>query len=226
LIRAAQAGSAEAIGELLQSCRTYLLAIGEKELSADLRIKVSASDLVQEAFVEGQRSIAQFQGQTKSEWQAWLRTILIHKLAHVRRTYQGTAARDIAREERQPNHSSILGLAQQIVDNDTPSRGAMRTETESALHAALARLPEDYRAVIKLRNFELASFAEIATRFERTEGAVRAMWLRAMKRLKAELPPTDEDEPTQTTTLPSPVASVVNHGSVVRPVQGENGHGQ
>ncbi len=221
LISAARAGSVVAIGQLLQSCRTYLLAIGESELSDDLRIKVSASDLVQETFAEGQRSLAHFQGNSASEWQAWLRGILVYKLAHVRRKYLGTAARDLAREERQPNHSSILGLAQQLVDYETPSGQAMRSEAENALNAAIARLPVDERDAIKLRNFEVLSFAEIAQRLDRTEGAVRALWLCAMKRLKSDLLVDDTVDQVESTALPPQVVVSIDRDSEDRPVQGE-----
>ncbi len=175
------------MGQLLQSCRTYLLAIGESELSAELRIKVSPSDLVQDAFAEGQRSMPNFYGSKPEEFAAWLRGILMHKLAHARRTYLGTAARDLAREERRPNHSSILALADRIIDEDTPSRDAMRAESDRAVRAALARLPDPYREVILLRNFELITFEDMSRILDRSEGAPRALWLRAMKHLKREL---------------------------------------
>ncbi len=98
LVAAARAGSSDAMGLLLQSCRTYLLAISESELSAELRIKVSPSDLVQETFAEGQRSMPNFSGSQPEEFLAWLRGILMHKVAHSRRRFLGTAARDLGRE--------------------------------------------------------------------------------------------------------------------------------
>ncbi|HEY2894111.1 MAG TPA: sigma-70 family RNA polymerase sigma factor [Pirellulales bacterium] len=187
LVAAARAGSSDAMGLLLQSCRTYLLAIGESELSAELRIKVSPSDLVQETFAEGQRAMPNFSGNKPEEFLAWLRGILMHKVAHSRRRFLGTAARDLGREERRPNHSSILALAERIVDEDTPSGEAMREENNLAVQAALARLPKAQREVILLRNFKLLSFDDMSRILDRSEGALRALWLRAIKRLKGEL---------------------------------------
>ena len=49
---------------------------------------------------------------------------------------------------------------------------------------ALARLPEDYRELLVLRHIEERPFEEIAERLERSSGAVRTMWVRALRKLK------------------------------------------
>ena len=51
----------------------------------------------------------------------------------------------------------------------------------------LARLPEDYREVIVLRNLEGLSHEEVAHRMGRGIGAVRMLWVRALSRLRREL---------------------------------------
>ena len=52
LLVAARRGSREALGNALEACRRYLLAIASRELDPDLRGKGGASDLVQETFLE------------------------------------------------------------------------------------------------------------------------------------------------------------------------------
>src|SRR5438874_1673797 len=47
---AARNGSAQALGDALEACRVYLLAVAEHELDPELRGKGGASDLVQETF--------------------------------------------------------------------------------------------------------------------------------------------------------------------------------
>jgi len=187
LINAARNGSSHAMGELLQSCRAYLLAIGESELTADLRIKVSPSDLVQETSVQAQRAMPTFRGQTQNEFRMWVRGIFMHQLAQARRKFKGTEGRDIGREVRQLNSSSILELSNRVLDNETPSRMVIRKEDQSALRQAIARLPEDYRQVIRLCHFDLVSFAEMGRTSGRTQDAMYRLWLRALKRLKEEL---------------------------------------
>jgi RNA polymerase sigma-70 factor (ECF subfamily) len=55
------------------------------------------------------------------------------------------------------------------------------------LAAALARLPDDYREVVILRNLEGLSHEEVARRMDRSAGAVRMLWVRALTRLREEL---------------------------------------
>src|SRR4051812_46159075 len=61
-IRRARAGSHEALGQLLDGCRGYLLRIARDELDPRLQAKGGASDLVQETFLEAQRDFAAFTG--------------------------------------------------------------------------------------------------------------------------------------------------------------------
>lgn len=51
----------------------------------------------------------------------------------------------------------------------------------------LERLPADYRDVLILRNIEELPFDEIASRLDRSPGAVRMLWVRALARLRDEL---------------------------------------
>jgi len=187
LLAAARAGSGEALGSLLETFRTYLLMTGLREMQPSLQVKVAPSDLVQQTFVEAQRSIASFEGDTAEQFTAWLRGILLHKLAHAHRFYVTTARRSLLREEPQAPRSSICEQAKQILDEETPSRAAVRSEEADLMHTALARIPEHYRQVIQLRNFDLLRFEDIGVLMGRPAGAVRALWVRAMQRLKEEL---------------------------------------
>jgi RNA polymerase sigma-70 factor (ECF subfamily) len=51
----------------------------------------------------------------------------------------------------------------------------------------LAALPDDYRQVIVLRHIEGLPFDEVGRRMERSAGAVRMLWLRALKLLREQL---------------------------------------
>lgn len=187
LLEAARGGSSEALGELLQSFRAYLLLIGERELKGPLRSRVAPSDLVQETFTHGQRSIASFEGQTYEQFGLWLRGILLHRVANARRFHVEAERRSLLREAAQPARSSIVEQPGSIVDQETPSRVASRAEEAARVHAALAKLPEHYRQVIVLRNFDLLPFEAIGKAMDRPSEAARALWGRAMRRLKQEL---------------------------------------
>src|SRR5205809_5640398 len=75
LLAEARAGSGESLGWALESCRGYLLAIADGELPPELRAKGSASDLVQQTFLEAQRDLPHFHGESEDEWRAWLRRL-------------------------------------------------------------------------------------------------------------------------------------------------------
>lgn len=58
LLAQARAGNQEQLGRLLEILRPYLLATAARNLSNQLRAKVSPSDLVQETLIEAGRDLA------------------------------------------------------------------------------------------------------------------------------------------------------------------------
>src|SRR5262245_46125324 len=180
----ARAGEGEALGQLLDGCRGYLLMIARQELDEDLRAKGGASDLVQETFVDAQRDFARFAGGDEAELRAWLRRILLNNLANFTRGYRETQKRRLGREVQLDGSDGDHGLA---ADLSTPSRNAMKDERAAALLRALERLPEDYRQVLRLRHEEERSFQEIADVMGRSPNAVHKLWARAVERLQQEL---------------------------------------
>src|SRR5262245_53444631 len=185
---AARAGSREALGRLLEAARQYLVTIARQELEAELRAKNSASDLVQETFVEAQRDFGQFQGETEAELLAWLRQLLLHRVGKLRRRYRDTQKRRLTREVALGGDDSSDGPAAGLAANTlSPSGQAMEHEQDETLRAALGRLPEDYRRVITLRYEEQLPFEEIGRLLQRSPDAARKLWARAVERLHEEL---------------------------------------
>jgi RNA polymerase sigma-70 factor (ECF subfamily) len=187
-LAAARAGSQEALGELLQTCRQYLLLVANSELDANLRVKVGASDLVQETFLEAQQAFGRFHGSSEEDLLAWLRCILVNNLTNYARRYRGTDKRDLRREvsldaedSARRNLKANLTAAAAL-----PGEGAEHREQARALEEALGRLPAHYRTVIALRHQERCSFAEVGRRLGRTEDAARMLWTRAVKQLRQE----------------------------------------
>ena len=68
---------------------------------------------------------------------------------------------------------------------ESPSAPVHAEERAIALANQLAVLPENYREVIVLRNLRGLSFDEIAEKMDRSPGAVRMLWLRAIDKFKA-----------------------------------------
>jgi RNA polymerase sigma-70 factor (ECF subfamily) len=187
-LAAAQAGSREALGQVLETFRGYLLLVADREMDPELRAKGGASDLVQETFLEAQRDFARFHGASVDELRAWLRRLLLNNVANFTRQYRQRAKREIGREVALEaggsSHERGFGLAADIL---SPSGQAAAHEQAEALARALQRLPDDYRQVLAYRHDEQLTFEEIGQRMERTANAARMLWLRAVERLQKEM---------------------------------------
>lgn len=181
----ARRGSPEALGQVLELCRRYLLQIANAELDPHLQAKLGASDVVQETFLEAQRIFDRFDGNSPDELRAWLRAILLNKVSDQDRHFRGTAKRDLAKEV--VLGTSAVGPLEPQVPTPTPSNVMMQQERAVALTAALDRLPSHYRQVIVWRQIEDLSFEEMADRLDRSVDAVRKLWWRAIQQLQEEL---------------------------------------
>jgi RNA polymerase sigma-70 factor (ECF subfamily) len=189
LIRDARGGSREALGRLLESYRPYLLLVANQEVNADLRAKVGPSDLVQDSFLEAQQDFAEFRGCSHAELAGWLRGILLHNLANQNRKFFATQRRQLQREvalDAGPLEGG-RGGRDVISAQRTPRALAVAHEEVELLAAALARVPELYQRIIRLRHEEHSSFAEIGQLLGRSAEAARKLWFRAVELLRQEL---------------------------------------
>jgi len=128
-----------------------------------------AEDLTQQVFINAWRAIGRFRKKS-SPFAAWLMTISRNLLTDFYR----------ARKD----NISLDGDYDKVSDEPDP---AQITETESErreLMQVIARLPEDHRRVIILRFIEDYSFSEIAAALRKSEGAVRVVLHRALKKMR------------------------------------------
>jgi RNA polymerase sigma-70 factor (ECF subfamily) len=193
LLGRAQAGSGESLGQLLQLYSNYLKLLVLAQLENNLRARVSPSDVVQETFYEAHRDFPQFRGHSTGEFLAWLRRILVNNLCRVVEQHVLAEKRDVRREVSLDRLASALEQSTARLEavlpdpGSSPSAGAHRREIEIVLADQLAELPTDYRDVIVLRHIEALPFEDIGRRMERSSGAVRMLWLRAVKMLRERL---------------------------------------
>jgi len=90
LLREVRDGSCAKLGELWETCRSYLLLVAGRELRGDLKQKIGPSDIVQETFLKAQRDLLQFRGETHAEFVNWLRRILLNEIYATNRRFHGT----------------------------------------------------------------------------------------------------------------------------------------
>lgn len=152
--------------------------------------RVSPSDIVQDAMLAAHQNIASFRGTTPAEFTAWIRTILTRCITRSVERNTKTEKRDIRREvslnrvHRSSGSSSVCGLSLLVSASPTPSQIVSSEEEAVRIANLLAKLSLDYQQVIALRNFSNLRFDEIASEMNRTEQAVRLLWLRAVRKLR------------------------------------------
>lgn len=190
LLSAQRNGDAAARAKVLEPFQPWLRLLAQLQIDGEFQGKFDPSDIAQQTLLEAYRDLPKFRGQSEPELLAWLRQILAHVLAHEIRRLRGTQQRDPAREvslERSLAQSSLRLGAILADGGPSPSQQAVAREQEVRLAEVLARLPEEYREVIVLRNLEELPHEEVARRMGRSVGAVRMLWLRALARLRSEI---------------------------------------
>ena len=191
LIDRARHGSRSSLGALLQQYRNYLVVLASMQIEKRLQPRVSPSDVVQETMLRAHKNFGQFRGTTEPELLAWLRQILVNNLAKFVEQHMLAARRDVRREVSMQRigaaleHSTIQLAALVPAATKSPSMAVQQREEAVVLADRLAQLPEDYREVLVLRNLKGLPFEEIARQIDRSVGATRMLWLRAIDKLRS-----------------------------------------
>src|SRR5579885_1988338 len=142
LLERARSGDAAALGRLLELYRNYLRLVARTLIGQALRVRLDASDLVQETFLKAAREFGQFLGSTEPELTAWLRQILVRTLANRAKRHR-RQARDYQRQESLEamlDRSSVAVQRALAVPSQSPSTYAVRREQAVLLADALEKL--------------------------------------------------------------------------------------
>lgn len=184
------AGNGEkALGELFEQYRDRLRAAVTVRMDPQLRGRIDASDVIQEAFVEAQRRLPEYQREARMPPFVWIRYLTMQRLLILHRRHVDAAQRDARREvpiavASGPGVSSFH-LASLILDSqDTPSDVAQRDERGHQLEQALDEMRPDDRDVLVLRHFEHLTTEEAADVLGVSVAAASRRYYRALKRLK------------------------------------------
>ena len=186
-LQEARAGNDNALGQLLEAYKPYLVLLARVQIGQRLRGKVDADDLVQEVFLEAHRQFGKFRGTTEPELTAWLRSILAGRLTMTVRRYVGAKGRDVRLERElaaridQSSQALERGLAASI---STPSQQAARREQAVLLAEALGRLAPDYREVIIQHHMEGLTFTQVGKLMGRSEDSIQKLWVRGLAALR------------------------------------------
>jgi RNA polymerase sigma-70 factor (ECF subfamily) len=129
---------------------------------AILRDDAEAEDVMQDAYVRAYQHLDQFAG--RATFATWLTRIAVNEaLARVK-----LRKRIDQLDEEEENGGGFMGLT-----DATPEAAASTAETTQLLEEALLHLPEQYRAVVMLRDVEEMNTAETAAALDLTEENVK-----------------------------------------------------
>lgn len=169
LIETALRGQAEAFGQLVRRYQDRLF----HTLCQVLQCEADARDVAQDAFVQAFVKLESFE--RKAGFYTWLYRIALN-LASTRR--------------RRARPSQSLDHLHDHHGSETPDRGESpeanldRREAVEQVQAAIARLPEEFRTALVLREIEGCDYDTIAQLLEVPVGTVRSRLHRARLQLR------------------------------------------
>jgi RNA polymerase sigma-70 factor (ECF subfamily) len=189
LLEGARRGDPEALGRLLEAQRAALHRLAERQLEGRIAVRVDASDVIQQTFLEAHRSFGQFAGRDARDLAAWLQAILDHKVAAAIRDHALLQKRNVHRERSLDDSRESTAPLKEGLDagHSTPSQQAVRGEEAQRLERALAELPDDQREAVRLRHLEGWALADIARHLERSPAATAGLIKRGMQALRVRL---------------------------------------
>jgi RNA polymerase sigma-70 factor (ECF subfamily) len=170
----------------LERFREYLRLLARLQLDQRLQAKIDLSGVVQQTLLEAHLAQKQLQSMDDARLTAWLRRALANNLTdEVRRV--GRASRNLSLERSleaalESSSSRLEGLL--ASEQTSPSEQVVRNEQLLHLADALTQLPDDQRIAVIRHHLQGRPLADIAEELNRTRGAVGALLLRAMKKLR------------------------------------------
>jgi RNA polymerase sigma-70 factor (ECF subfamily) len=192
LLRRARAGDPQALAGLFAHYRDRLRRMVRLRLDRRLSGRLDASDVLQETYLEFARRFPDYADSPALPFYVWLRSLTGQKLIDLHRQHLGAKMRDAGLEVSLYRgalpQASSASLANQLLGRLTsPSRAAIRAETQIRVEEALNGMDPLDREVLTLRHFEMLSNGETARVLGITTKAASKRYLRALERLQEAL---------------------------------------
>lgn len=180
LVVRAQRGEKHAFNLLVTKYQRKLARL----ISRLVRDPAEVEDVTQEAFIKAYRALPQFRGE--AAFYTWLYRIGVNTAKNFLMS-QGRRAPTTT--EKDAEEAETFDDAEQLRDINTPESVLMSRQVAATVNAAMARLPEELRTAITLREIEGLSYDEIAELMNCPIGTVRSRIFRARESIAAELRP-------------------------------------
>jgi RNA polymerase sigma-70 factor (ECF subfamily) len=172
LIASILAGNVHAFGVLIRRHNAMLL----RTARAILRDHADAEEAVQEACLQAYRSLASFRGESKLS--TWLVRITANEAMMRRRRRVRAAGAMPMDDSADADERDGVSLA------PGPESEAVRADLHRLLDEHIESLPEEYRAVFRLRALQELSVAEVAAALGIPGATVRTRYFRACRLLR------------------------------------------
>lgn len=168
---AAKSGDRDSFDQLLGHYHDNLTSFVGSRLGEKLRTRVDVNDVVQESALRAFRSLESVSWRGETAFRNWLFSIAIHVIHEQARRFlrwgEATTDRDDVPD-----------------DGTSPTRQIRRQERFDRLEAAIERLSDDHREVIKMTRIDGIPVREVAARMDRSEKATYQLLWRATQKLK------------------------------------------
>lgn len=145
---------------------------------AILRDNAEAEDVIQDAYVRAYQHLDQFAG--RAPFSSWLTRIAVHEA--LRRVRWRNSNQQL--EDTEHDEEGSMSVVEPSLD---PEQRASIGELRQLLEEAVLDLPDQYRAVIMLRDVEELSTAETAEALELTEQNVKVRLHRGRSMMRERL---------------------------------------
>jgi RNA polymerase sigma factor (sigma-70 family) len=150
-----------------------LLLLIERRLGAELRARVSADDILQDALLHAWRDRHAHRWSGMKAFRNWLLAIVDHRIGD---------ARDHANAQKRGGGARVLSIERgphadsadfDVPRSTTPSRIAWRREQAGVIRDAIEALPDDVRDVVRLRLVDQLPVETVARELGIGDSAVR-----------------------------------------------------
>ncbi len=179
-----KAGSEEAFALLIAQYHAPVFNL----IARVLNDPSDAPDITQDVFIKVFRGIRSFHGD--SSLRTWIYRIALREASNQRRWWSRHRGREVTIEPTSDSQDADapLCLKDRLVDgHESPFEAAATREIRARIDAGLREIPEQFRAVVVLRDLEGLSYEEIAEVLGAQLGTVKSRLVRGRALLRERL---------------------------------------
>jgi RNA polymerase sigma-70 factor (ECF subfamily) len=179
-----RAGDTKALAELFEAYRPQLRRMVDLRLDGRLAARLDPSDVLQEVYLDMAGQLDGYLRKPRVAFYVWLRGLAWERLLKLHRRHLGAECRAVSREQALPLESSAVLAWQFLAPGASPSEALLQEELRRRVQRALAKLEEEDREVILMRDFENMTNGEVAQALGIGASGATMRYGRALFRLK------------------------------------------